>query len=210
MTPANLLTGGRLVLAPVLFVLLLQPSRSLRTLGFGVFVLAAVTDLWDGYLARRRGEVTDFGRLADPLADKLLLAAALIPVYLATTRHAHLAGIPVYGDVSFWIVAVLLGRELLVTALRMLAARNGQVISASRAGKYKTFSQDLFLGAAILWLAFRSGPTAPSAPFSLGDGWWGLNGWFITVTLTCALLLTVYSMAAYLARYARIVRGETA
>lgn len=203
----NLVTAGRLVLTPVLFVLLLQPRMSMRFLGFVVFAVAALSDLWDGYLARRRGQVTDFGRLADPLADKLLLAAALVPFYLVTTAEPSVAGLPVYGVVSLWVVLVLLGREVLVTVLRTVAARRGAVVAASRTGKYKAFTQNLFNGAMVLWLALRTGAVERGWSGGFWEAWQGFHGWFIAATLTVALLLTVYSLALYLRQFWDVLRG---
>lgn len=206
----NLVTAGRLVLTPLLFVLLLQPRMSMRFLGFVVFAVAALSDLWDGYLARRRGQVTDFGRLADPLADKLLLAAALVPFYMVTTAEPSVAGLPVYGVVSLWVVLVLLGREVVVTVLRTLAARRGEVVAASRAGKYKAFTQNLFNGAMVLWLALRTGATERGWSGEFWEAWQGFHGWFIAATLTVALLLTVYSLVLYLRQFWEVLRGGDA
>lgn len=201
----NVITTARIVMAPLLVWLLYRPTAGGRVVAFAVFVLAAVTDLWDGWLARRRGEITDYGKLADPAADKLLLAAALVPFYLLTHDRPDLAGLPLYGHVPLWVVLVLLGRELLVTGLRTLFARRGRVIQASKAGKYKAFVQNLFIGGMILWLALQS-RTAP------GDGFWGpwevFHGWWVTVTLTGALALTLWSMGLYLVAFADGWGGE--
>lgn len=201
----NLITTGRLVLAPVLAYLLFRSGLGGRLAAFGVFVVAAASDLWDGYLARRRGEVTDYGKLVDPLADKLLLAAALIPFYLLTTSRPDLAGLPLYDDVPLWVVLVLLGRELVVTLLRSLAARTGTVVQASQAGKYKAFLQNVFIGATILWMALRTGATEMGWGGAGWSAWMTFHGWFVAVVLTVALVMTVYSMLLYLGAFRRLL-----
>lgn len=201
----NLVTAGRLALTPVLVILVLQASVDARVAACAVFLVAAVSDLWDGYLARSRGEITDFGKLADPLADKLLLAAALVPIYLVTRSDPALAGIPLYGHVPLWVVLVFLGREVLITALRTLVARKGTVVQARRAGKYKAFLQNIFLGAALLWLALRTGAATRGWQGGSWEDWFAFHGWFVALTLTVALALTLYSMALYLASFRGLV-----
>lgn len=203
----NLITAGRIVAAPIVAVLLLQPRPAPRLLAFVLFVVAAVSDLWDGYLARSRDQVTSFGKLFDPIADKLLLLASLVPLYLVTSRQMELAGLPVFGAIPLWAVIVLLGRELLVTALRFFAVRRGRVVAARHLGKRKALVQNIFIGAAILWVSFHTpGFGAPEA------GAWTafseFHGWFTTAFLTAALVLTVVSAALYLATFSRIFAGE--
>lgn len=202
----NVITTGRLLLAPVLAVLLLRPGVEARIAAFLVFLVAALSDLWDGYLARRRGEISDYGKLVDPLADKLLLAAAVVPFYLVTRDAPALAGIPLYDHVPLWVVLVLLGREVLVTALRTAAARQGTVIQARQSGKYKAFLQNVFIGATILWMAFRAGAVERGWEGGGWSGWMDFHGWFVAVTLSVALVLTVYSLVLYLASFARLWR----
>lgn len=203
----NLITTARIVMAPVLVWLMYRPTAGGRLAAFAVFVLAAVSDLWDGWLARRRGQITDFGKLVDPLADKLLLAAALIPLYLLTRSRPELAGLPLYGHLPLWVVLVLLGRELLVTGLRTFFARRGRVVQARKAGKYKAFVQNLFIGGTILWLAYRSALGPHLAPTGFWNGWEVFHGWWVTVTLSVALVLTVWSMVLYLVAFTDLSGG---
>ena len=200
----NAITTGRILLAPVLVVLLFHPTAGARLAAFLVFVVAAVSDLWDGWLARRRGEITDYGKLVDPLADKLLLAAALVPFYLLT-GDPTLGGFPLYGRVSLWIVIVFLGRELVVTGLRTLAARRGEVVQARKAGKYKAFAQNLFIGGTILWMALRTAGAEGDWSGPTWRAWQAVNGWFVAATLTVALVLTVVSLALYVASFRGIL-----
>ena len=129
-TLPNLLTLVRLLLVPVLGVLLFAQDGTdpvLRWWATAVFVLAALTDLLDGEIARRSGTVSTVGKVADPIADKAIIAVALI-------------GLSVLGDLAWWVTIVILARELAVTALRFWVIRHG-VIPASRGGKAKTVAQ---------------------------------------------------------------------
>ncbi len=125
----NVLTGVRLLTVPVLgSVLVVEGTeRTGRWVALALFVAASLTDLADGWVARRRGQCTAFGALMDPIADKALVATALL----------CLSGI---GLVPWWATVVVLGREVAVTALRLTVLRHG-VIPASRGGKVKTATQ---------------------------------------------------------------------
>jgi CDP-diacylglycerol--glycerol-3-phosphate 3-phosphatidyltransferase len=136
---ANGLTVFRLVLVPVFVVALFAGDghdKGWRVLAWAVFAVASVTDRIDGDIARRRGLVTEFGKLADPIADKALIGAALI-------------GLSVLGDLPWWITLIMLVREIGVTALRFWVIRHG-VIPASRGGKLKTFLQAVGTGLVVL------------------------------------------------------------
>ncbi len=142
MTLATWLTVGRLVAAPVFVVLLVEETRSALWTASGLFVLAALTDAVDGYLARRTGTISAVGRWLDPIADKILIAGA----YLAFLS----LGTP---QVKVWMVAAIIGRELLVSALRHRAGRRGVIIHSSKLGKWKTGFQ---MGVAFAILALMS------------------------------------------------------
>jgi CDP-diacylglycerol--glycerol-3-phosphate 3-phosphatidyltransferase len=124
----NLLTVARIMLVPVLVVALLGNTPSGDVLAAVVFALASLTDFVDGYLARARGSITNFGKLMDPLADKLLIVAALISL---VSLHRLAA----------WVAMVIITRELAVTVLRMGATQAGVVMAASMFGKVKTCLQ---------------------------------------------------------------------
>ncbi len=133
---ANGLTVLRLVLVPVFVLFLLSGGDAGRSIAFVAFAVASVTDLLDGELARRRGLITDFGKIADPIADKALTGSALITLsYL--------------GELPWWITAVIVVRELVVTALRFWVIRRG-VIAASRGGKAKTVLQIIAISLYVL------------------------------------------------------------
>ena len=124
----NVLTVLRILLVPVLVAALLQEAGGGDALAAGVFVLASLTDALDGWIARRRKSVSTFGKLMDPLADKLLITAALVSL-VSLNR------------VSAWVAMVIIAREFAVTGLRQLAMEHGQVIPASLWGKLKTVFQ---------------------------------------------------------------------
>jgi CDP-diacylglycerol---glycerol-3-phosphate 3-phosphatidyltransferase len=139
---ANMLTGVRLVLVPVFLVVLFVGDGHetfWRIAAFIVFAVAVITDRFDGALARSYGMVTEFGTLADPIADKALIGAALI-------------GLSILGDLPWWVTVVIMAREIGVTALRFLVLRHG-VIPASRGGKLKTLVQAVAIGLFVLPLS---------------------------------------------------------
>ena len=127
-TVPNLLTVFRILLVPVLAAVLLNEVPGGDAVAAGIFVLASVTDVADGYLARRNDDVTTFGKLMDPLADKLLVTAALVSLVALDRLEA-------------WVAMVIIAREFAVTGLRQLAMEQGHVVSASGWGKIKTALQ---------------------------------------------------------------------
>lgn len=138
MNTPNKLTILRVVLIPVFMLFALYPVVPYSNfIALGVFVLAFLTDTLDGYLARKNGQVTNFGKIMDPLADKLLVTAAL--VCLATA-----------GIVSPWVAVIILAREFIVSGIRIAAAAEGNVIAASVWGKIKTVWQFVALSLALL------------------------------------------------------------
>ena len=188
-------------------VLLLQPDAGLRFAAFGLFLVAALSDLWDGHLARTRDQITTFGKIVDPLADKLLLVATLVPLYSVMSSRLELAGLPIFGAIPLWAVVVFLGRELLITVLRFFAANKGDVVAARVLGKRKALAQNIFIGAAILWIGFRT--PGFGAPTTTAWEWFSqFHGWFTTSFLALALVLTVLSAVFYLGIFSRILVRE--
>ena len=188
-----------------------------RLAAFVLYIIAAVTDYYDGKLARTRNLVTDLGRLLDPLADKLLLFATLIPMYVlmhpadaetifSDELHGGYEFITPAGLVGLpaWVVVIVIGREIFMTVFRQLAARRGVVISAIGPAKWKTGFQSTWVGAAYFWFfaataADRNGWQGPA---------WTAFAWFNgivgSVTMIAAVFLTLYSLGLYLRRYHRI------
>ena len=155
----NVLTLVRILLVPVLVVVLLQATPHGSWVAAAVFAVAALTDTLDGYLARSRRSVTTFGKVMDPIADKLLIAAALISLVSV-------------GRVAPWAAMVIIAREFAVSGLRIAAGAQGVVIPASPLGKVKTVVQV----AAILAVIATGKPGA----------WWAQSLLYVAVVTTIA------------------------
>lgn len=165
----------------------------------GIFVLAACTDWLDGYLARRLNEVTTFGKLIDPLADKIAVSAAFI--YLTAA-----------GLCPFWITILIISREFLVTGLRQIAQDHGVIIPAGTSGKWKTAFQLAFCIGSLLALTGEYAPGyLPSFLHGLADAchWQGAGfaNFLYHITLWGSVILTVYSGAVYCIGARRFLRG---
>lgn len=126
MTTANKLTILRVILIPVFILLMYASFRGHVLIALVIFIAASLTDLLDGHIARKYHQVTNFGKFADPLADKLLVTAALI-IFVE------------WNQIPAWIAVVIVAREFAVTGLRLAAMGSGQVIAAGKSGKIKTF-----------------------------------------------------------------------
>lgn len=203
-TIPNVITIGRVLLAPAVFFLALADGTVPRFAAFVLFLIAALSDLWDGHLARKHGWITDFGKLMDPLADKLLLVATFIPFFIISHRPGPAGDLPYWGELPVWVLVVILGRELVVTIVRQVVARQGRVMAAGPSGKYKAVFQNIFSGATLLWYALQS--WAASAGWT--GTWWELwqrllHGPVVALSLLIALVLTVYSMIVYLRSWTR-------
>ena len=205
----NALTVGRIVITPLIAVLPFANSWGLRLAAFVLFVLAAVTDYIDGKLARSRKQETDFGRLLDPLADKLLLVGTFVPMYLLAVRFPFITPL---GDVglAWWIVAIVLGRELFMTIFRQAAARRGVVIAAIGPAKWKTGFQLVWQGSAYFW--FFAATLAHDQRW-MNAGWHGFalfNGTVGTLVMAAAVVLTIYSFVIYLRSFGRVFAAPAA
>nr|WP_205266668.1 CDP-diacylglycerol--glycerol-3-phosphate 3-phosphatidyltransferase [Mycolicibacterium sphagni] len=165
-----MLTGIRLVLVPIFLLALFAGDgheTDYRLTAFAIFTVAVITDRFDGSLARTYGMVTEFGKLADPIADKMLIGAALI-------------GLSMLGELPWWVTVVILVRELGITVLRLVVLRHG-VIPAGRGGKLKTLVQAVAIGLFVLPL--HNWPPA-----------WLTVAWVI---MWAAIVLTVVTGADY-------------
>ncbi|MEZ5308189.1 MAG: CDP-diacylglycerol--glycerol-3-phosphate 3-phosphatidyltransferase [Pyrinomonadaceae bacterium] len=160
----NYLTLARIFLVPLLVVVLLTPFSEhwfgIQSYAFaiGIFLAASLTDILDGHLARKRKQVSKFGALLDPIADKLLVSAALIVLV-----EKHLA--------PAWTVVVILGREFVVTGLRSVAAADGIVISAQKVGKVKMWFQCIAI-VALLVAAASSPPPVSNFGWQIPAAFW--------------------------------------
>ncbi len=183
----------------------MSDSLEARFAGFALFVIAALSDVYDGYLARRYDLITDMGKLLDPFADKLLLAVTLVPIYLISHRGGGLDEVPIWGALPTWVLIVIFGREIFITVFRGYAARKGVVIAAGVAGKRKALFQMLFIGGALLWYPLAQ---VASSRVWTGTVWRVSAGgiqWFVAITLGVAIVLTVYSLLDYLWSYRTLV-----
>lgn len=170
----NLLSISRILSIPVFVVLMLEPSPLRAFAAAIIFALASITDWLDGYLARKWGQVTKIGKLLDPVADKLLIASALILLVQVDSAR-----------VPAWAVIVIVGREFAVTGLRAMAASDGIVIPAETLGKYKVGAQITAILSFVTWHAFGA-----SWMITLGTG-----------ALWAALLLAAWSGTQYFVNY---------
>ena len=204
----NVITIARIIACPLLFALILSPSALHLFIAFLVFLAAGISDLWDGYLARKHGWITDTGKLLDPLADKLLLVATFVPFFIVSHRAAAVGTIPWWGDLPVWVMVIIFGREFLVTLFRIWAARRGSVLPAGPSGKIKAFTQNFFSGTLILWYSL--------ARVAESRGWQGTMPWtlwssvhetVVGLSLGLALLLTVYSLAVYYRQHRHLLRS---
>ena len=179
MTTANKLTILRVVLIPVFFLLMLVDFPGHLWLALLVFILASATDFLDGHIARKYHQVTTFGKFMDPLADKLLVMAALI-IFVQ------------WGQIPGWAAFVILTREFAVTALRLVAAADGTVIAAGISGKVKTFSSLVCL--CLMMTPLHSLTLIPPA---------------FTLDALCVIVMvavTLWSGAEYFIKYGKLLK----
>jgi CDP-diacylglycerol--glycerol-3-phosphate 3-phosphatidyltransferase len=180
MTLANAITIGRILLVPIFLVILLTEMENKEILAFSIFLIASVTDAVDGYFARKYNQITNLGKFLDPLADKLLVVAALLAL--------------VYLDyVAAWVAAVIILREILITGFRFYFMVKDSAFSASWLAKKKTLVQIIAIGLLILH------PKLPYSEivFELG-----------TAILYFAVFLTIYSGIEYVIKYSKILKEQ--
>ena len=201
-TLPNILTVARIAITPVVALLPFIEGYWPKVACFVIFIAAAITDIVDGHLARRNNQVTDLGKLLDPLADKLLLLATLVPIWWISEQRHDLYDIPVWGSIPLWVCLLMLGREVAMTVFRSWAQGRGVVIAAQGPGKLKHVFQSMFIGGTIAWFAFRNAIKPLGWEQERAALWWNqFHGGFVAVTLAIALVLTIYSFVIYLYRY---------
>jgi len=178
-TVPNQLTLFRFLLTPVFYILLVSGDDVSRLWAGIVFILAAITDWYDGYFARRLGMVTRWGQFMDPLADKLLISTALI--VFAQLNY-----------VFWWMIVIIIFRDFIVTFLRLFALYIGNPVVTTIVAKWKTFLQMAFVFALLLYINV---PGLPDVQLNKVE-----NPWFLWTTLVVSviILLTVYSGVYYL------------
>lgn len=202
MTTANKLTILRVVMIPAYIILMLLDFPGHKWIALGVFILASLTDFLDGHIARKYNQITTFGKFMDPLADKLLVTAALI-LFVQ------------WRQVPAWIAIIILAREFGVTALRLVAASDGTVIAAGISGKVKTFSSMVCLCLMMTpWhdlVLIPFGPSTPLIGAALTSSQHSLVQIPAAFTLDwlCNLVMlitTVWSGAEYFVRYGKLLK----
>jgi CDP-diacylglycerol--glycerol-3-phosphate 3-phosphatidyltransferase len=172
----NALTLLRIFMVPFLVVVLLTKFTGREFVALAIFLLAAITDFFDGWVARRRNQMTRLGALLDPIADKLLMSAAFISLVEIDPQH-----------VPAWMVVIIIGREFAVSGLRSIAAQQGVTISASSLGKGKMISQVVAIS--LLILGYQLGQFR-----AIG-----------TVALWAVMLFALASGVDYFAKFARAI-----
>jgi len=228
----NAITVGRIAITPLIAWLPFTGSAAACLAAFVLFLIAAWSDYYDGMLARAHGLITDFGKLLDPLADKLLLLGTFIPMFylqapaddpllkLLTSDGferdvlSHypfvisLAGADLRVAFPWWIAAIVLGREIAMTIMRQYAARRGTVIAAIGSAKLKTAFQMIWIGAAFFW--FFVG-TVDLLDVRAKTGWGFLSnlaGIVGSVSMAISIALTLYSLAVYLRRFGPVLMRD--
>ena len=180
MSLPNILTISRIVFAFFIVLLLLANTLAGHIAAAILFTIAAWTDFYDGYLAKRQGLSSDFGKIMDPISDKVLMLAVFGVL-------AHL------GMVAWWMVIAMAAREVAVTVSRLRAMAQGQVLAAESAGKIKTVCQMLTIAAILLFLIFEQSVFTADWFYRVEIGWRSL----IHILMAASVFLTVGSGAVY-------------
>jgi CDP-diacylglycerol--glycerol-3-phosphate 3-phosphatidyltransferase len=192
----NAISLSRLVLTAVFVAGTTFDSIAGHWIALVSFVIAAISDFVDGWLARKLGLVTPMGKLLDPVADKVLVCSAF--VYLSTRSEI---------DCPVWVTVLILAREFLVTGLRQIAVEAGQVLAADRLGKWKTGWQLTFCITCLVWFAIR--PLAPANPLVAVLRYLSNpDGWLQPVAMWLALGLTLLSGWNYMWTSRDLLRGK--
>lgn len=189
MNLANKLTMLRIVLTFIFMFFLFCQGLWAKALSLAIFIFAALSDFFDGRIAQKKNMVTDFGKLMDPIADKILVLAAF-----AAFVQMQL--------IDAWMFVIIVSREILITSLRLFALNKGKVLSASRVGKQKTVSQMVVIFAILGFIVLKE---VMLTFFTWDPGWEKIfrQGIFILMVLT--VTLTLYSGLSYLWENRRII-----
>ena len=180
MTKANIITLLRILLVPIFIVILLTEMENKEIIAFVVFLFAAISDAFDGYIARKFDQVTDLGKFLDPIADKLLISAALVALVSL-------------GEIETWAAAVIILRELFMTAFRFYFYMKEASFSASRIAKNKTLLQIIAIS---IFIIYRKLPYSDYI-YIIGN-----------IILYLAVFLTVYSAIEYVIKYSKVIKKQ--
>lgn len=183
MNTANKITILRIILIPIFMIVLYQQNQICSYIALGIFIIASITDSIDGHIARKYNQITNFGKFVDPLADKLLVASALI-IFVE------------FKLMPAWAVFIIIARELIITILRVIAASQGKILAADKSGKIKTATQMITICVA-LFFAYT--------PFNFGGF---TNITLIYIFTILSVLITIYSGMDYLINNREVISME--
>ena len=218
----NSISAARILMSPLIAILPFMPSVLWRWVAFVVYLVTAFSDYFDGYFARSRGLITDLGKALDPLADKLLLVATFLPMLVlqgaptdpvagwlarlvSIQNEASAFAFSTWGlskiYLPWWVVAVVLGRELFMTLFRQAAQRRGVVIASIGSAKWKAGVQYVWVGAAYCWFAVATMIERAHYDRELSQLVTFALGAVGMLSMVLAVGLTLYSFVLYLRRY---------
>lgn len=189
MNIANKITMSRIVLTFVFMFFLFCHGLVFKALSLVLFIFAALSDFFDGLIAQKRNMVTDFGRLMDPIADKILVLAAFAAFVQMQLIEA-------------WMFVIIVSREILITSLRLFALNKGKVLSAARAGKHKTVSQMLVIFLILVFIVIKE---VMLAYFTWNPAWETIFRQTIYFLMLLTVGLTLYSGFSYLWENRKII-----
>ncbi len=223
----NSISAARIAASPLLAALPFVPSVPVRGFAFLLYLVTAISDHWDGKIARSRGLITDLGKVLDPLADKLLLLGTFVPMFLLQGRPGDpvLELLPTVAERSaypfitwgfdaiwfpWWVLLLILGREAFMTWFRGFAQGRGVVIAAQRLGKWKAGFQYTWMGASYCWFTLKLLYDQQAWHGSTAMFWGQLLGGIGLVSMYVAFLLTLISLVDYLIRHGSVFARATA
>jgi CDP-diacylglycerol--glycerol-3-phosphate 3-phosphatidyltransferase len=187
----NQLTVFRIILTPVFFVLFLSNESTMIQISLGVFILAAITDWYDGWLARKFNYITEWGKFWDPLADKILTSAAFI-------------GFVIVGILPFWMVSLVILRDLIVTLIRVLADSRGFPFKTTYYAKWKTLLQMVFLYYLLIGYVLKNTPFFSNKFHHVVEMM--MNEDLIFFVMLLITIITVHSGISYLQANSELLR----
>lgn len=224
----NTISAARIVASPVFAALAFVPSVPLRATAFVLYLITAISDHYDGKIAREQGLITDLGKVLDPLADKLMLLACFVPMFMLQGAPGDplLALLPTVAEGSqypfrtwllpplffhWWILVPILGREAFMTWFRGFAQKRGAVIAAQRLGKFKAGFQFTWMGASFAWFMLQTmvtsyGLDGNAAMMAVTHVIGGIG----IITMYVALALTLISLGDYLISYRSVFTAKRA
>ena len=211
-TLPNIITLVRICFTPVIALLPFIEGYWPKLIAFVIFIVAAVSDVYDGQLARQPQRGHRPGQAARSRSPTSSCSSPPRSRSTGSPAQRHdLYDIPIWGSIPLWVCLLLIGRELAMTGFRWWASRRGVIIPAAGAGKLKTTIQNIFVGAVILWFAFRDARKPMGWEHNRYAQYWNqFHGGFVAVTLAFAAALTVYSFLVYLYRNRRLFTDPAA